>query len=81
MELIVLVVYRSTGGKNMLFIEKKNFIKPEYTKHTSYIQAFNIEFNKNFSFFLKSNDWDEFTNYMVRKRPEILLELEYPIEG
>lgn len=65
---------------HILFIEKKNFIKPEHTKHTSHIREFNIEINKNPSFFLKSNDWDKFTDYMAKKRPDILLELEYPIE-
>ena len=61
----------------MTFIEHKNLIKPEYTKFTSYIQAFNIECRNHSSFFLKAEDWDDFSDYMAEKRPDILLVLEY----
>ncbi len=61
----------------MLFIEKKKFIVPENTKHTSYIKEFNYEVYNYSSFFLGIDDWDNFTKYMVKKRPDILLELEY----
>jgi len=63
----------------MLFIENSFFIKPEYMRHTSYIRTFNIEVNKYSSFFLRSNDWDKFSAYMAEKRPDIPLELEYPV--
>jgi len=61
----------------MLFKENKNLIKPENTKDTSYIADFNVEYSGERSFFLKADLWDEFTKYMAKERPDILLELEY----
>jgi len=61
----------------MLFIEKRGFIKPENTKYTSYIADFNVAYGKERSFFLETDLWDEFTKYMAKERPDILLELEY----
>lgn len=62
----------------MLFIEKRNFIKPENLKHTSFIMDFNVEYNNKRDFFLKPEDWDKFTDYMNDKHPEELMVLEYP---
>ena len=61
----------------MLFIENKNFIKPKNLKYTSFIMDFNVEHNNKRSFFLKSEDWDKFTDYMNDKHPEELMVLEY----
>ncbi len=61
----------------MVFIEKKKFIKPKRLKYTSHIKDFNIEINKEYSSFLKENQWDSFVKYMNNKRPDILLTLEY----
>jgi len=61
----------------MLFIEKRGFIKPENTKYTSYIADFNVQYSGERSFFLKESLWDEFTKFLHKERPDILIELEY----
>ncbi|OQX82250.1 MAG: hypothetical protein B6D53_04915 [Candidatus Omnitrophica bacterium 4484_49] len=63
----------------MKFIEKKNLIKAENSEDSVYIAAFNIE-KKRKSFFLSPDDWDEFTEYLVKKDSNIIPEIEYYID-
>ena len=61
----------------MVFVEKGNLIKPENSKHTSYIMEFNVEYFQERSFFLKSVLWDVFTMFMAERKPDSLMILEY----
>ena len=62
----------------MLFIEKKNYIKSEKSKNTSYIKLFYQKFHNKNKFFLRIEDWDNFSTFMAENYPSIIIEYDYP---
>jgi hypothetical protein len=62
---------------DMLFIERRHQIGADNSKDSKYIADFNVDIGKERSFFLNSEDWDKFIEFMNNKKPEILLVLKY----
>jgi len=61
----------------MLFLERKKYIMPDDSRNTQYIREFNEKNQKEDGFFLGLNDWDAFTEYMAKIKPDELMVLEY----